>query len=246
MKFSNIILAASILLLDTSFVQGKGNKPGNKGKIANECTVDGIDTFITVDKNVCMKAMGCVVEKKVCVDVTPCDQITNPNKKKCGKNGCVFDQEAGTCEVNPLDLCITTCTTGEEDNNNCCLKECYCSNYNKEKKCEKDSNCTFNQETEVCVLKTVGDTPTNNKKCSKLNQKKCTGNKGVKNGCTYSDGSCSQTVVVGCAVHNGQATECDTAEEGCTYNECTEQCSKEKTKTKNKSSSQKEMVYGIV
>merc|ERR1712194_310357 len=222
---------------DTGFVQGKGNKPGNntpgnKGKIANECTVDGIDTFITVDKNVCMKATGCVVEKKVCVDVTPCDQITNPNKKKCGKNGCVFDQDAGTCEVNPLDLCITTCTG--DDDNNCCLKACYCSNYNKEKKCKKDNNCTFNQETEVCVLKTVGDTPKD--KCSKFNEKKCTGQKGVKNGCTYNDGSCS-----GCVVHTAQATECDNA--GCSYNECTEQCSKKK---KKKSSSQKNMVYGIV
>jgi len=298
MKFSNIFLAASFLLLDTGFVQGQ-KKPGTgnnsmpgeeienqctadaidtllvvgkkecmktkgcaivdnvcvdfeliacdeiteptkknckkkngcvfdkkagtcevkrKGKIENECTADAIDTVTEVGKKVCMKTMGCVVEDNKCVDVTPCDQITTPDKKKkCKNNGCVFNK--GTCEVSPLDLCIAKCT---DDENNCCLKECYCSNYDKGGKCNKDNNCAVNKDTKVCALKSAGEIFDFN--CSKFgNKRNCTSKKNVKKGCVYKDGSCSQT---GCAIHNGQATECDNA--GCAYNGCTDECSKKK------------------
>merc|ERR1712238_559837 len=93
------------------------------------------------------------------------------------------------------------------------------------KECKKNG-CVFNKDAKVCALKSAEDTPKD--KCSKLNEEKCTGKKGVKKGCVYNDGSCSQTVV-GCAVNNGQATECAAAE-GCAYNVCTEQCSKSKSK----------------
>merc|ERR1712238_377412 len=101
-----------------------------KGMIDNTCTA--IDTLIPteVDKKVCMQTVGCVVEDKVCVDVTPCDEIIFFST--CKKNGCVFNKDAGTCEVNPLDLCIATCTG---DDISCCVKACQCSNYDKEEKC---------------------------------------------------------------------------------------------------------------
>ena len=187
-----------------------------KGMIDNTCTA--IDTLIPieVDKNVCKKTAGCVVEDKVCVDVTPCDEIIFFST--CKKNGCVFNKDAGTCEVNPLDLCIATCTDG--DDISCCLKACQCSNYDKGGKCKKDSNCAVNKDTKVCALKSAGDT---SDKCSKLNEEKCIGKKGMEKGCAYSEGSCS-----GCAVNNGKATDCENDAKGCAYDECTEHCSKKK------------------
>jgi len=186
-----------------------------KGMIDNTCTA--IDTLIPteVDKKVCMQTVGCVVEDKVCVDVTPCDEIIFFST--CKKNGCVFNKDAGTCEVNPLDLCIATCTG---DDISCCLKACQCSNYDKGGKCKKDSNCAVNKDTKVCALKSAGDT---SDKCSKLNEEKCIGKKGMEKGCAYSEGSCS-----GCAVNNGQATDCENDAKGCAYDECTEHCSKSK------------------
>ena len=170
--------------------------------------------------------MGCAFEAKVCVDfeLTACDEITIPtDKKECKKNGCVFNKDDEACEVDPLDLCITTCGDPNlppwVDINICCAMECKCSNYDKGGKCKKESNCAFNKETKVCALKSAEDTPKD--KCSKLNKKKCNGKKGVKKGCVYNDGSC-----VGCAVNNGNGFAC--VVEVCSYNKCTGQCSKSK------------------
>jgi len=228
MKFSNIILAASILLLDTGCVEGKvpkPNKPNNpnkpnkpgKGEIDNVCTVDAIEGLTKVGKKVCMKTLGCAVDdNKVCVDfdATPCDDITNPGKGDCKKNGCVRNKGAGTCEVKPPDPCIAQCA---DNNNICCLQDCKCTN-TKGKKCKKDNNCAFDKVTKVCASKAAGDTPID--KCSNLSEKKCNKEKkGGKKGCVYNEGSCIQ-----CAANNGQATACDNLT-GCVYNPCTEQCS---------------------
>jgi len=199
MKFSNIVLTVtlSILLLDTGFVLGKkprkgrGKGPGKRGKlIGNQCEALDQTEDEEVDKRECMRTLNCDVENEVCIAYVPiaCGEITDPTKKDCRKNGCLFVE--GACEVDP---CIATCLG--EDNNTCCLKRCQsfdkCSKANsKQRKCEKKKKnkgeCVYDSETNVC-----------------------------------------SRVVEGCYAFNGQATDCDAAVEGCVYDACTEQCSKE-------------------
>jgi len=165
MKFSNIILTTtlSILLLDTGFVLGKkprkgrGKGPGKRGKlIENQCEALDLEDE-EVDKKECMQTLNCDVENKVCINFVPtaCDEITDPTKEDCRKNGCLFVKDTGTCEVDP---CIAACVE-EEDNNPCCLRRCHtvdkCSKANsKQGKCEKKKKnkeeCVYDSETDVC------------------------------------------------------------------------------------------------